>query len=231
MSRRFTVLCVDDDSETLALLRSALEQAFPGATVLTRLDAESGLVTLGVEPVDVVVSDSVRLDSGTPFVEVARNRYPTLPTVLYTGKPFGDVADVVGRAGVSEYVRKGAADGLRALLDHVERFAEVFGDDGALGVVGLDGEVADPSSPGWTTVARCDPSSMDELLVALVETLGDRADEQPLVRFVDVERLADLFASHTASTPLSVQFTVGSDEVVVTDDGVVAVRSLTSGAD
>lgn len=230
MSSRPTLLCVDDDTETLALLRAALEQEFPEATVLTRIDAESGLVTLAVESIDVVVSDSVLLDDGTPFVEAARNQYPKLPTVLYTGKTFTDVAAVLGRAGVSEYVQKRGSDQLTVLLGHVERFVDLL--DGADGGPGTDvhrvvGEsTLEPAE--WTAAARCNPSSMDDLLAALIETLGDRANDQPLAALVDVELLADMFASHTTSTPLQVRFSTDSHEVVVADDGVVAVRPLRS---
>ena len=232
MSGRLTLLCVDDDTDTLALLRAALEQEFPEATVLTRVDAESGLVTLAVEPVDVVISDSVVLDDGTPFVEAARNQYPKLPTVLYTGKRFSEVAAVLGRAGVSEYVQKGG-DRLTVLLGHVERFGKLLDEANATAgasdtdVLRVDGQT-DLEPAEWVTATHCDPSSLDGLLAALLEVLGDGADDQPLARLVDVERLADMFASHPTSTPLQIRFTTGSHEVVVADDGLVAARPLTS---
>jgi CheY-like chemotaxis protein len=230
MGSRLTLLCVDDDTDTLALLRAALEREFPDATVLTRVDAESGLVTLAVESVDVVISDSVVLDDGTPFVEAARNEYPKLPTVLYTGKTFSDVATVLGRAGVSEYVQKSGSDHLTVLVGHVERFAKLLDDADQ----DVDSEVLrvveqaalDPAA--WTTATRCNPASLDELLAALIETLGDRAEDRPLAQLVDVELLADMFASHRSSTPLQVRFSTDTHEVVVADDGVVAARPLTS---
>ena len=230
MGSRLTLLCVDDDTETLALLRAALEREFPDATVLTRVDAESGLVTLAVESVDVVISDSIVLDDGTPFVEAARNQYPKLPTVLYTGKTFSDVATVLGRAGVSEYVQKSANDHLTVLVGHVERFAELLADaerdadNEALQVV--QQAALDPAE--WTAVTRCDPSSLDELLAALIEVLGDQADDRPLAQLVDVELLAEMFASHGSSAPLQIRFSTDSHEVVVGDDGLVAARPLTS---
>jgi CheY-like chemotaxis protein len=241
MDSRLTFLCVDDDTATLSLLRSTLEAEFPEATVLTRPDAESGLATLTAESVDVLVSDSVRLDSGESFVEAARNHAPTLPTVLYTGKAYSDVAVVINRAGVSEYVRKGG-DGLRILLGHVERFAESAESDGAdAASVGVDSTDADDTlrvvdaadAPTldvteWTTVTGCDPSSMDDLLAALLEVLGERVDDRPLIHVVDVELLATMFSSHRSPTPLQVRFAVDDAEVAVAADGLVAVRPLTS---
>lgn len=231
MDSRLTFLCVDDDAATLSLLRSTLEAEFPDATVLTRSDAESGLATLTADPVDIVVSDSVRLDSGESFVEAARNHSPTLPTVLYTGKTFADVAVVVSRAGVSEYVQKGG-DGLRLLLGHVERFAESV-DAGDVAEQEPLQVVDSATAPTldvteWTTVTRCDPSSMDELLAALLELLDERASDRPLVRLIDVELLANMFESHRQPTPLQVRFTVLDREVAVAADGLVAVRPLTS---
>lgn len=226
MDSGLTLLCVDDDEEELSLLRSTLQREFPAADVITRKGPESGLVTLAVEPVDVVVSDSVSLDDGTPFVEAARNRNPVLPTILYTGRDSTETAPVVSRAGVTEYVQKGEADSLNALVEELEQLAETLdtpddSDGRAVGFTDTDGDE-------WTTVTRCDPTSLDELLLAFVEVLDGRIDGRPLAQLVDVEALATVFASHTEPTPLQIRLSLGTHEVVVTDGGDISVRSLTS---
>lgn len=238
-----SLLCVDDDSECLELVRYALELAYPDATVLTRTDAESGLATLSVESVDVVISDSVHLEDGTPLVEAVRNDYPAVPTVLYTGKPFDTVAGIVAGAGVSEYVQKGASGRLNRLVAEVDKLVESTAstpasDTAELTTVDATEHLSLPQAPTdisvdvtgdeWTQMARCDPTSVDDLVVALVDVLGAPANGRPLSDLVDVEALALLFESHTAETPFYVRFSLATHDVVVTDDGVVAIRTPTS---
>lgn len=235
MGCQATVLHVDDDEECSWLVRSSFERAASQLRVVSRSDATTALTTLAVEPIDVVVSDSVELPDGTPFVETVRNQYPSLPIVLYTGKARDDVAPSAVRAGVTEYVQKGTEPSVTGLVDRVSQLIDDRppADDAARGdrltsrvdaVTGASDDV--PDGEEWTELARCDPTSTEDLLVTLVEALGDRADERPLVETFDPEVLASLFDSTTASTALQVRLRVDAYEFGITRDGVVAVRPV-----
>lgn len=241
MDRSPVILHVDDDEACLELSRSSFERALPTVELITRTDADEALATLRVEQVDAVVSDSVELADGTPFVEAARNAYPDLPIVLYTGREFTDAAPVITRAGVTEYVQKRADTPVRNLVTRVER---VVDSDDRLGTAQFrhaperadtprarDDQAGDPSETAadeWTELARCDPTSVDDLLVTLVGVLGDRADERPLVELFDAEALASIFSSQNGDRSVQIRLRLDTHEVVVTDAGVVASRPLTS---
>ncbi|AUV83095.1 hypothetical protein C2R22_16775 [Salinigranum rubrum] len=241
MNESTVILHVDDDESCLELSRSSLQGALPNVDVVTRTDADEALATLAVESVDAVVSDSIELTDGTPFVEAARNTYPDLPIVLYTGREFTDAAPVITRAGVTEYVQKRADSAVRDLVGRVERLVD---GDGSLSSAdrfrytppGRDAGSADPvdtpdaadAEAEWTELARCDPTSVDDLVVTLVDVLGDRADERPLVELFDAEALARVFDSPSDDVTIQVRLRLDTHEVAVTADGVVASRPLTS---
>jgi len=65
--------------------------------------------------------------------------------------------------------------------------------------------------------------------VTLVDVLGDRADERPLVELFDAEALASIFSSQNSDRSVQIRLRLDTHEVVVTDAGVVASRPLTSG--
>lgn len=239
MNESSVILHLDDDEDCLALSRSSFERAVPNAELLTRADPAAALATLAVEPVDVVISDSVELADGRPFVEAARNEYPDVPIVLYTGSDFSEVAPVVARTGVTEYVQKRADGPFRTLVDRVERLVEeesslgtdrfrVTSPSDSAGSESSHDEAADLASDDWTELARCDPTSVEDLVATLVDVLGDRADEQPLLELFDVEALSELFSSQDDTVPVQFRVRLDTHEVAVTSDGTVASRPLTS---
>ncbi len=237
MSEPTVILHVDDDESCLELSRSSFESALPNVEVVTRTDADEALATLAVESIDAVVSDSIELTDGTPFVEAARNTYPDLPIVLYTGREFTDAAPVITQAGVTEYVQK-RADSTRDLVGRVERLVEDHGSPSSTDRFrytppGHDADSADSAVDStdaeWTELARCDPTSVDDLVVTLVNVLGDRADERPLVELFDAEALARVFDSPSdGDVTIQVRLRLDTHEIAVTADGVVASRPLTS---
>jgi DNA-binding response OmpR family regulator len=240
MNESLVILHVDDDESCLRLSRSSFERALSDVEVVTRTDPDEALATLGVESVDAVVSDSVDLADGTPFVEAARNAYPDLPIVLYTGREFTDAAPVITRAGVSEYVQKRASTTVQDLVGRVERLVDEAGsrssadrfrytppnrDDDSTGETTPSDTVA---TDEWTELARCDPTSVDDLVVTLVDVLGDRADERPLVELFDAEALARVFESPADDDArVQIHLRLDTHEVVITADGVVASRPST----
>lgn len=242
MNDSTVILHVDDDEACLDLSRSWFERLLPAADVLTRTDPDDALATLSVESVDAVVSDSISLTDGTPFVEAARNAYPELPIVLYTGRAFTDAAPVITQAGVSEYVQKRADVTPRTLVGHVERHLtearatrQTTSDrDRTSSPSGgfAHGDVSDRVAPGesdeWTELARCDPTSVDDLVVTLVGALGKQANEQPLVELFDAEALTRVFASQDSDAPTQFRVRLDTHEVVVTNGGLIASRPLTA---
>jgi DNA-binding NarL/FixJ family response regulator len=234
MDTRMTLLHVDPDDDCLGASRASFEGT-PGVRLLTRADGEEALATLSVEAVDVVVTDAIDLPDGTPLAETIRNRYPSVPVVLYTNERFADVAPLVARAGITEYARKDDGD-VRDAVDHVRRLVDAADSTPARtpGVVtAFDAPAADPEgesppvdSDEWTELTRCDPTSTSDLVVTLADALGDRADDRPLGAEIDPESLAALFESANAATDLHVRFRLGRHEVVVTADGVVKSRPI-----
>ena len=234
MDTRLTLLHVDPDDDCLGASRSSFEGT-PGVRLLTRTDGEAALATLSVEAVDVVVTDATDLSDGTPLAEAIRNRYPSVPVVLYTNEPFADVAPLVARAGITEYARKDDG-GVRDVVDHVRRLVAATDSTPARSpraVTAFDVPATAPESESppvdsdeWTELTRCDPTSTSDLVVSLADALGDRADDRPLGDEFDPEALAALFESTDAATDVHVRFCLDRHEVVVTADGVVKSRPI-----
>jgi CheY-like chemotaxis protein len=232
------LLHVDDDEQCLDLSRSSFERSLPEVELITRDDAEAALSTLSVESVDLLVSDSIELDDGTPFVEVVRNEYPDLPIVLYTGSELSQIAPVISRAGVTEYVPKRVDTPMSALVDRVDRLVdEVVDDTGDAGARPADGSEArghpgrDDGDREWTRLAECDPTSTESLAVTLAEVLGDRAADRPLLDLFDVEAAADLFAGADEDVPIQFRARLDTHELAVTSEGVVAISPLPQASD
>lgn len=79
-----TVLCIDDDSDLLAMSRTYLEAA--GYRVLTALSGVEGLAKLASEPVDAVVVDyQMPAMTGEDVARQVRQAYPDIPVILFTG--------------------------------------------------------------------------------------------------------------------------------------------------
>ena len=106
---RTDVLCVDDDPNFAELtaemleLRSNTIDATPIASPRTALDR------LRESAVDCVVSDYDMPEmDGLSFLSETRDIDPDLPFVLFTGKGSEEIASEAIRAGVSDYIQKGA---------------------------------------------------------------------------------------------------------------------------
>lgn len=235
-----TILCVDDEEDCLGLVRASFEHAAPEIRVLTRPDATSALATLSVESVDAVVSDSVTLPNGTPFVEEVRNEHPALPIVLYSGRDFSEISHTAARARVADYIQKGAVSSSTDLVSRVRTLVDDESERAPASRLPADAptptEDADeptdfwktpPEEAEWTELGRCDPGSETDLLLTLVDALGIRANERPLADAFDPEALASLFDSTAPSTGLRVRLTLAEWDVVISEDGRIMGRKLT----
>jgi CheY-like chemotaxis protein len=81
---RPVILCVDDEDNALALRRSVLEKA--GYTVITALSGTQALELLGINKIDLVLSDYVMPNlSGGKLAHAIKARHPHLPVIILTG--------------------------------------------------------------------------------------------------------------------------------------------------
>ena len=86
MRIRFTILCVEENPEILALRRVLLSIA--GYTVLTASNGRSALEILSGNYVDMVITDYVVPDlTWQEFASEMKRREPTVPILVYTGCP------------------------------------------------------------------------------------------------------------------------------------------------
>jgi CheY-like chemotaxis protein len=78
------ILCVDDEDNALVLRRGVLEKA--GYTVITALSGLQALELLGVNKVDLVVSDYVMPNlNGGNLARAIKTLHPHLPVMILTG--------------------------------------------------------------------------------------------------------------------------------------------------
>lgn len=223
---RRTVLHVDDDEQVLDLGRSLLEHEHPDIDVVQYADPDEALAALSSTSVDCIVSDSIRLADGTPFVSAVRETDTEVPIVLFTGSPWDDTRDLAEHVDAAGYVRKGNTDGL-AELEH--RIGAVVDDADAV-------EGPRTRDDGWTVLGRHDWTADVELssrLVELVTAHTGRGIEAtaPLFDSVDIDAVVALLAPIGADgrrrpheSPTQVRFHWGDWELLVTNEGIVALR-------
>ena len=102
--RKNVILCVDDDKETLDLLRIALESG--GYKVVTARTAEEGLKRYKAESPDLLIVDLMmeEVDAGTRFVKDLKALGNTAPVFMLSsvGDALGQQADssALGLAGI-----------------------------------------------------------------------------------------------------------------------------------
>jgi PAS domain S-box-containing protein len=100
------ILHVDDDPDFADLVTTALEREDERFAVETVTSAEEGVDRLS-EDVDCVVSDyEMPGTNGIELLKTVRERHPTLPFILFTGKGSEAVASDAISAGVTDYLQK-----------------------------------------------------------------------------------------------------------------------------
>lgn len=246
MPPQTTVLHVDDDPQLLELSALSFARAGDDVETVTASNVEAGLDVLESRSVDCVVSDSLRLSDGTPFIVAARRRDPSMPIVFYTAKPWEDVASDAIAARVSEYVRKGDGGDVEAVVERARALAtgaETPTIDGETSFEGRPHEeetdAADarpPETPErtWTVVGVHDWETDDELVTTIVQVMEastgvDAREAEPLFGVLDAESLETVLKPRSGETPrrdVRVRFPYAGREFSVSSDGVVAVRDL-----
>jgi len=102
------VLHVDDEPDFVETASTFLEREDDRLTVETTTRADEGLERLKKDSHDCVVSDyEMPRKDGIEFLESVRERCPTLPFILFTGKGSEEIASEAISAGVTDYLQKG----------------------------------------------------------------------------------------------------------------------------
>jgi PAS domain S-box-containing protein len=101
------VLHVDDEPAFLDLVATYLEGIDDAFEVRSETEVDEALDALDDEPIDCVVSDyEMPGTDGLAFLELVRERDPTVPFVLFTGKGSEEIASEAISAGVTDYIQK-----------------------------------------------------------------------------------------------------------------------------
>jgi DNA-binding response OmpR family regulator len=177
MAEQISVLHLEDDPDVLDLVNVEYRDQ-PDVDAQLVSEPEAALSTLTADSFDVLVSDSVTLPSGEPFVLAARRRAPSIPIVLYTGSDWRDIETVATEAGVDGHVQKGDA----AAFDRVlERIRSLTGDDPAASEVEFRSQSARGSSGA--------PSSVDADTTGAPSSVDAGASEQQSLSGGDWSRI------------------------------------------
>lgn len=244
MQRPTTVLHVDDDPSFLSLASTVFDRNATFETV-SAASATDGLDRLDERAIDCVVSDSVRLPDGEPFVTRVRREYPDLPVILFTANDLDSAASDLDRGTVTAYVQKAGVDDFDTLLARVDSVTETPDDrqavtDEAIGQTGGFPEADDPVvasldlGDGWTVSEIDDWGDDNNVTESVVDTATrvtdiDGADLPPLFDSIDPEALATVVGTSPGGRERSgvqVRFPYAGLEFVVTADGVLAFRDL-----
>ena len=116
------VLHVDDDGDLLQLAATVLERHDDSFRVLTETTVDDALGRLETDTVDCIVSDyEMPGRDGLDFLRAVRERDPTVPFILFTGKGSEEIASEAISAGVTEYLQKGPGiDQYTVLANRIE---------------------------------------------------------------------------------------------------------------
>ena len=106
-SEPIAVLCVDDDEEFVAMLKTFLERQNERLDVTTATNATVGINRLNEEAIDCIVSDyDMPRTDGLEFLRMVRAMHPKLPFILFTGKGTEAIAGEAVAAGATDYLTK-----------------------------------------------------------------------------------------------------------------------------
>jgi PAS domain S-box-containing protein len=101
------ILHVDDDVDFAEMATAFVEREDDQFETETAGSASDGLTRLADSTFDCVISDyDMSPQDGLEFLKTAREKYPKLPFILYTGKGSEEVASDAISAGATDYIQK-----------------------------------------------------------------------------------------------------------------------------
>ena len=234
MSSQCTVLHVDDDPAVLDL-SSDVADAHHEINLLTASDPGTGLEVLSTHDVDCLVSDTFRAADSDPFVTRAAITFPDLPVVLFTSMD-RDALDPSLRDSGTEYVKKAYDDAFDSLFERVRDVIDRT--DPSASPTDPAPRATTPAADGagpteqWVPIGRYRPAEGDDLattIVSAIEAYTDRdaSEFPPLYDAIDAEALASLLHRGNGQRRdyVQVRFVYADQELAVTGDGLVLVRS------
>ena len=231
MAEQLRLLHVDDDPAFLEVSSAFFSGRDDRIETVSVEHAGAAVEYLRSNPVDCLVSDSVRVSNGDLLVRAARDEDPDLPIILFTAKEWEEVADAAVDARVSEYVQKTGTDEFERVLGHLSTLlAEgeptvMLSSDGAVERLGA---TLDENWHFLTTVEWDDEEELGTLLVEAVEAyLGENDAVAPLYDVLDASALDDLLRPSYGGRRregVQIRFPYRDHQVAMTSEGVVAIR-------
>jgi DNA-binding NarL/FixJ family response regulator len=107
MSRRLTILLVDDNPHDRHLVLRELRIAYPNADILEAVDQQQFDQLLASHPFDVVVTDyHLHWSDGIQVLRAVKARAPHCPVIMFTGTGNEEVAVQAMKHGLDDYIIK-----------------------------------------------------------------------------------------------------------------------------
>ena len=214
------MLFVDDEPLELELYTDFFE-AEADITPVAAGSVAEGLEALASTSVDCLVSDGLLTEDGSSFVTVAKEAYPDLRTILYSGSE----REALPVERVARYLRKGTREAGPALETLAAAIREVTTTSDNLATDGAGEEWSVLGTYSWTP--EMDVGSV--VVQALAEQAGREVLEfPPLYDVVDSDALSRLVTGtvdQDADEAVRVQFSYDDYHLRITSDDVVAYRS------
>jgi PAS domain S-box-containing protein len=117
MTKPIRVLLVDDDGDFASVAAELLEHEADRFEVTAVTTPAAALDRLDADDFDCLVSDYRMPEmDGIELLTAVRDRWPTLPFILFTGEGSEEIASESISAGATDYVRKGTVSDQYALL-------------------------------------------------------------------------------------------------------------------
>lgn len=124
---RIRVLHVDDEPEFGELVSRFLKRENELFEVTTVSSGEEGLTTLEAGEFECVISDYQMVETdGLEFLRAVRERHPSLPFVLFTGRGSEEIAAEAIASGVTDYLQKGGLERYTVLANRVENAVDQY---------------------------------------------------------------------------------------------------------
>lgn len=122
------ILHLDDDPAFVDATAEYLVEVDERFTIETATTVSDGWEILSDQRIDCVISDyKMPEKDGIEFLESIREKYPSLPVILFTGKGSEQVASEAIRAGVTEYWQKnGHAESYELLANRIENVVSQY---------------------------------------------------------------------------------------------------------